>query len=145
MQPPSSPSHQWRVPPALPVVKLVGAVLLVALGLLLADGDRVQAVLTVAVAGGLVGWALRDLLAPVRLAADPAGVTVIHGYAGRRHLPWPAVEAITVDRRSRLGLSTETLEIDAGESLHLFGRYDLGAPPDEVAGTLRSVRAAARH
>jgi hypothetical protein len=120
-------------------------VLLVALGLLLSDGDRIQAVLTVAVAVGLVGWALRDLLAPVRLAADPAGVTVIHGYTGRRHLPWPAVEAITVDRRSRLGLSTETLEIDAGESLHLFGRYDLGAPPDEVAGTLRSVRAAARH
>ncbi|MEU5943025.1 PH domain-containing protein [Micromonospora sp. NPDC047548] len=141
MQPPSSPAHQWRVPPALPVVKLVGAVLLVALGLLLSD-DRVQLALTVAAAAGLLGWALRDLLAPVRLAADPAGVTVIRGYAGRRHLPWPAVEAITVDRRARLGLSTETLEIDAGDSLHLFGRYDLGAPPDEVARTLRAVRAA---
>ncbi|MGK5442560.1 PH domain-containing protein [Micromonospora sp. URMC 105] len=142
MQSPSSPSHQWRVPPALPVVKLVGAVALVALGLLLSDGDPVQVALTVAVAAGLLGWALRDLLAPVRLAADPAGVTVVQGYAGRRHLPWQVVEAITVDRRTRLGLSTETLEIDAGESLHLFGRYDLGAPPDEVAETLRAVRAA---
>ncbi|MEV0805528.1 PH domain-containing protein [Micromonospora sp. NPDC050200] len=142
MQPSSSPAHQWRVPPALPVAKLVGAVLLVALGLLLSDGDRVQLALTVAAAASLLGWALRDLLAPVRLAVDPTGVTVIHGYAGRRHLPWPAVEAITVDRRARLGLSTETLEIDAGDSLHLFGRYDLGAPPGEVAETLRAVRAA---
>ncbi|MEV4491336.1 PH domain-containing protein [Micromonospora coxensis] len=140
MQPPSSPVHQWRVPPALPVVKLVGAVALAGLGLLLYEGDLVQLALGLVAAAGLAAWALRDLLVPVRLAADPDGLTVVHGLAGRRRLPWASVEAITVDRRTRFGLAAETLEIDAGESLHLFGRYDLDAPPDEVAETLRAAR-----
>ncbi|MDG4816103.1 PH domain-containing protein [Micromonospora sp. WMMD956] len=137
---PAAPSaRQWRVPPALPALKLVGAAALVGLGLVFGDGDRVRLVLAGAVAAGLAGWALRDLLAPVRLAVDPAGITVVRGFAGRRHLDWAAVEAITVDRRPRLGLSAEVLEIDAGESLHLFGRYDLDAPPGEVADALRAA------
>ncbi|MEU7617621.1 PH domain-containing protein [Micromonospora rifamycinica] len=140
MHPPSSPARQWRVSPALPAAKLAAALGLVALGLLLAAGDPVQLVLALAAAVGLVGWAARDLLAPVRLAADAAGITVVRGYAGRRHLPWDAVEAITVDRRTRFGLSGETLEIDAGETLHLLGRADLGAPPTEVAESLRAAR-----
>ncbi|WP_229405753.1 PH domain-containing protein [Micromonospora sp. NBRC 110038] len=139
---PAAPSaRQWRVPPTLPALKLVGAAALVGLGLVFADGDRVRLVLAGVLAAGLVGWALRDLLAPVRLAVDPAGITVVRGFAGRRRLDWGAVEAITVDRRPRLGLSTEILEIDAGESLHLFGRYDLDAPPGEVADALRAARA----
>lgn len=127
----------------LPVAKLVAAVVLVGLGLLSAGNDRVQPVLAGLAAAALAGWGLRDLVAPVRLAVDPDGITVIHGFAGRRRLPWPAVEAITVDRRTRRGLTTETLEIDAGESLHLFGRYDLDAPPAEVAEVLRAARSAA--
>ncbi|RLP99026.1 PH domain-containing protein [Micromonospora sp. CV4] len=136
------PVRQWRVPAGVPLAKLAGAVVLVALGLLLAEGDPVQLTLIGLVVAGLVGWALRDVLAPVRLAADPAGVVVPQGFAGRRLLPWATVERITVDRRPRLGLTTELLEIDAGESLHLFGRYDLGATPDEVAEALRAVRPA---
>ncbi|MGS2617312.1 PH domain-containing protein [Micromonospora sp. LZ34] len=136
-------SGQWRVPAALPVLKAAGAVVLVALGLLLAGGDPVQLVLAGLAAAALLGWALRDVVAPVRLAVDPEGITVIAGWAGRRRLPWTAVEAITVDRRARLGLTSEVLEIDAGESLHLFGRSDLGAEPAEVAEALRSARPAA--
>ncbi|MEU7587933.1 PH domain-containing protein [Micromonospora sp. NPDC049230] len=132
--------RQWRVPAALPAVKLAGAVLLAALGLLFADGDPVRLVVAVLAAAALAGWAVRDLVAPVRLAVDPAGLTVIHGFAGRRLLPWSAVEEIAVDRRPRLGLTSETLEIDAGDSLHLFGRYDLGATPEEVAAALRAAR-----
>ncbi|MFI7608547.1 PH domain-containing protein [Micromonospora sp. NPDC049366] len=139
----ASPSSQWRVPVSLPVAKLVAGALLLALGLLFADGDAVRLALAGLAAAGLVGWALRDLIAPVRLALDDSGVTVVHGFAGRRHLPWSAIEAITVDRRPRLGLTTETLEVDAGESLHLFGRYDLGASPAEVAAALRTARRAA--
>ncbi|MFU8876142.1 PH domain-containing protein [Micromonospora sp. SL4-19] len=143
MNPQSPPARQWRVPPALPAAKLVGALVLVALGLLFAGGDRVQLGLAALAAAALAGWALRDLVAPVRLAVDPQGITVIHGFAGRRRLPWPAVEAIRVERRTRRGLTAETLEIDAGESLHLFGRYDLDAPPEEVAEALHAARAAA--
>ncbi|MEU8180670.1 PH domain-containing protein [Micromonospora sp. NPDC049044] len=134
------PVRQWRVPATLPAVKLVGAAVLVALGLLFADGDPVRLVVAVLAAAILVGWAVRDLVAPVRLAVDPAGLTVIHGFASRRLLPWSTVEAIAVDRRPRMGLTSETLEIDAGDSLHLFGRYDLGATPEEVAAELRAAR-----
>ncbi|MDG4778187.1 PH domain-containing protein [Micromonospora sp. WMMD961] len=132
--------RQWRVPSSLPAAKLAGAVLLVALGLLFADGDPVRLVLAVLAAAALAGWAVRDVIAPVRLAVDPAGLTVIRGFAGRRLLPWSEIEAITVDRRPRLGLTSEVLEIDTGESLHLFGRFDLGTAPEEVATELRATR-----
>jgi hypothetical protein len=135
-----TPSRTWRVPATLPAAKLAGAVLLVALGLLFADGDPVRLVVAGVTAAALAAWAARDLVAPVRLAVDPAGLTVIHGFAGRRLLPWSAVEGISVDRRQRLGLTGEILEIDAGESLHLFGRYDLGTNPEEVATALRAAR-----
>ncbi|MFI0792177.1 PH domain-containing protein [Micromonospora rubida] len=135
----SAVQRQWRVPALVPVVKLIGAAALVGLGLLFAEADRMRLVLATAGAVGLAGWAVRDLLVPVRLAVDPAGITVVRGLAGRRRLPWDAVEAITVDRRSRTGLSAEILAIDAGDSLHLLGRYDLGAPPDEVAEALRAA------
>ncbi|MEU7926142.1 PH domain-containing protein [Micromonospora sp. NPDC049107] len=133
-------TRQWRVPSTLPTAKLAGAVLLIALGLLFADGDPVRLVVAGVAAAALAVWAVRDLVAPVRLAVDPAGLTVIHGFAGRRLLPWSTVEVISVDRRQRLGLTGEVLEIDAGESLHLFGRYDLGATPEEVATALRAAR-----
>ncbi|MEV0427605.1 PH domain-containing protein [Micromonospora sp. NPDC050495] len=141
--PPSPPARQWRVPPVLPAVKSAGALVLVALGLLFTGDDPVPLVLAVLAAVMLLGWAARDVVAPVRLAVDAGGITVIRGFAGRRLLPWSAVEAIRVERRTRRGLTAETLEIDAGESLHLFGRYDLNAPPEEVAEALHAARAAA--
>ncbi|MEV5763451.1 PH domain-containing protein [Micromonospora sp. NPDC052213] len=141
MRPDSSPAvHQWRVPATLPALKLAGAVALLALALLLDEGDPVQLGLAVVAAAALAGWAARDLVAPVRLAVDPEGVTVVQGFAGRRRLPWSAVERVTVDRRARLGLTSEVLEIDAGESLHLFGRLDLGAEPADVAEALHEAR-----
>lgn len=131
---------QWRVRPALPVLKVTGAVVLVGLGLLLGAGDPVPIGVTVLAAVGLLGWAARDLVAPVRLAADPTGVTVVRGFAGRRHLAWAEIERIAVDDRPRLGLRTETLELDAGDSLHFFGRSDLDAEPGEVADILRAAK-----
>ncbi|MGW4501132.1 PH domain-containing protein [Micromonospora sp. NPDC004336] len=137
---PSPTARQWRVPASVPALKLAGAVALLALALLLDEGDPVQLGLAAVAAAALAGWGARDLVAPVRLAVDQEGVTVVRGFAGRRRLPWPAVERVTVDRRARLGLSSEVLEIDAGESLHLFGRLDLGADPAEVAEALREAR-----
>ncbi|MEH0974948.1 PH domain-containing protein [Micromonospora sp. CPCC 205546] len=135
-----APTHQWRVPPALPALKLTGAAALLALALLLDGGDRIRLALAVLTAVALAGWAARDLLAPVRLAVDPDGITVVRGFAGHRRLPWSTVEKVTVDRRARRGLTSELLEIDAGESLHLFGRHDLGADPAEVARALHEAR-----
>lgn len=144
MQPDQFPtSTRWRVRPVLPVAKLTGAVVLVGLGLLLGAGDPVPIGMAALAATGLFGWALRDLVAPVRLAVDPTGVTVISGFAGRRHLAWAEIERIAVDSRPRLGLRTGTLELDAGDTLHFFGRYDLGTEPSEVAEALRAAKFAA--
>ncbi|MBP1786231.1 hypothetical protein J3R08_006081 [Micromonospora sp. HB375] len=143
MDPQSPPVRQWRVPREAPVLKALGALALLALGLLFAGGDPVRPGLAGLAAAGLLVWALRDLVAPVRLAVDRDGLTVLRGFAGRRRLPWDAVEAIRLERRARRGITAETLEIDAGESLHLFGRRDLDAPLDEVAAALDEARPAA--
>jgi hypothetical protein len=130
----------WRVPRKVPAVKLATVAVLLALGILFADGDEVRLVLAAVVAAALALWAARDLIAPVRLAADPSGVTLVAGFAGHRHLAWSQIERVQVDTRPRLGIRTETLEIDAGDSLHLFSEYDLGAPPAEVAAALAPLR-----
>ncbi|WP_307870890.1 PH domain-containing protein [Micromonospora sp. C51] len=134
-------AQQWRVPLGLPFLKLAAAASVLALGILLAAGDPLRPVLGGLAAAVLTGWGLRDLLAPVRLAVDPTGITVPAGLLGRRHLPWPMVETIQVHRRSGRGLAGPTLEIDTGDSLHLFSRLDLGADPGEVADALRTARA----
>lgn len=134
----------WRVPRKVPAVKLAAVAALLALGLLFADGDEVRLVLAAILAAGLALWAARDLLAPVRLAADPTGLTLVAGYAGRRHLAWSQIERVRVDTRPRLGIRTETLEIDAGDSLHLFSEYDLGAAPSDVAAALEPLREGGR-
>ena len=135
---------RWRVNPALPVVKLAGAAALTALGLVLGGRDPVQWAVMFAAATGLVLWAARDVVAPVRLAADLSGVTVVTGFARRHRLAWSQIERVRVDHRARLGVRTELLEIDTGEALYLLGRYDLDAPPGEAADALTALRTGAR-
>jgi hypothetical protein len=136
----SSDALTWRVNPVLPVAKIVGAVALPTLAWAFGGDSPVRWALVGLVTLGLLGWALRDLIAPVRLAADPTGITVVAGFARRRHLAWTQIERVRVDRRERRGLRTELLEIDAGDSLHLFSLHDLGVPPDEVAAALTTLR-----
>jgi hypothetical protein len=135
----------WRISPVLPVAKLVGAVAILSLVYAFGRYDPVQWVLAGVTTLFLLGWAIRDLVLPVRLTADPAGLTVVSGIARRRHLPWGHVERIRVDRRERRGLRSELLEIDAGETLHFFGPHELGAAPEDVAVALESLRATAGH
>ena len=130
---------RWRVSPTLPGLKLIGAALLVTAGLVL--GSDNLAVAAAALAGAVLAtWGVRDLIVPERVAADTSGVTVVVGYAGRRRIPWAAVERVTVDRRSRRGLRSQLLEIDTGDAVHVFSRLDLGAEPEEVAATLNALR-----
>ena len=124
----------------MPVAKLLGAVAIVALVLAFGRDDPVQWFLAAAVALGLAGWALRDVIAPVRLAVDPDGVTVVVGFAGRRRLAWADIERVRIDRRDRLGLRTELVEVGASDYLYLFSRYDLGAEPGDVLASLQALR-----
>ncbi|WP_250031753.1 PH domain-containing protein [Paractinoplanes maris] len=135
---------QWRIKPVLPVSKLIGVVAVVVLAFAFAGRDPVRWVLAAAVVAGLLGWALRDLLRPVRLAADAEGVTVVTGFAGRRRLAWEQIERVRVDRRTHRGLRSETLELDAGDAIYLFSANDLGALPDDVAAALADLRVSAQ-
>jgi hypothetical protein len=135
-------TQAWRVSPALVWVK-VGATFAFAVAAVLLLREP-----TTAAAAGLgafvVGaWAVRDLLVPVRLAADEDGVTVVTGYAGRRRVPWSQIERVRVDDRPRFGVRSEMLELDAGDSLYLFSTYDLNARCGDVADALTALRARA--
>jgi hypothetical protein len=88
------------------------------------------------VAAVLAGYAVRDVVAPVRLSADSDGVTVVRGYAGHRRLAWSEIKRVRLDTMRRAPF----LEIDADESLHLFSRYDLGMPPDQALAMIEQIR-----
>jgi hypothetical protein len=137
---------RFRVDRKLTTAKVAGTgfFLLLALYFELSSGDPARvgfALLAALVAGG---YALRDLAAPVRLRADADGITVVTGFAGRDRLRWDQIERIRVDSRSRLGTRSEMLEIDAGETLHLFSGYDLGMPCWEAAQALDAIDPRAR-
>lgn len=141
-QPATAPaSMRWGVSRGLIALKCAITAALVIAAVLFAD-DR--AALAAAVTGAVVagGYALRDLLVPDRLAADPDGLTIVSGYAGRHRVEWARIERIRVDSRTRAGLRTELLEIDTGDMLYLLSTYDLNARPADVADELERIRAA---
>lgn len=120
----------------LPVTKFLGAVAILVLVFAFGRDDVVEWVLAGAVAAGVAIWGIRDLVAPVRLAADAEGVTVVAGFARRRRLRWSEIEAVRLDRRERLGVTSNLLEIDADDALYLFSMHDLGADPHDVVKLL---------
>jgi hypothetical protein len=122
------------------VLKIAAALVFVAIGVV-SLGDPVQLAVATLAAVLLAGLALRDLLAPVRVAAEAGGVTVVVGFAGHRQLPWSQIEHVRIDGRTRLGLRSQLLEIDAGDNLYFFSSYELGVPVDEVVRQLAALRA----
>ncbi|QYC43028.1 hypothetical protein Nocox_27160 [Nonomuraea coxensis DSM 45129] len=128
----------WRVRRELAVFKILGALACAGLAVYWWAGADYRGVILAAPAVVLLGaMGLRDLLVPVRLAADESGITVVHGFAGHRHVPWDEIRDVTVDVRRRWGRRSEMLEIDTGDHLHLFSPHELGASPTEVAAALR--------
>jgi hypothetical protein len=87
----------------------------------------------------LAGLVAADLLLRPRLRADTNGLE-IRTLAVRRRLPWSAVRRLTVDARSRYGLASRTLEVDAGDTLVILSRRSLGADPRDVAAALAEIR-----
>jgi hypothetical protein len=140
---PGAAMLEWRVDKRLTWIKLVLAVLFLAGPWLVLSSAPSRFVGLVAGAG-LAVWGLRDMMAPVRLRADSAGVRVVSGYAGHRDLRWQDLERVRLDRRARLGIRSELLEIDAGESLHFFSRYDLGESPVDALERIRDLRGVGR-
>lgn len=131
--------RSWHVHRGLTAMKCAGAVIFGGTALVFAD-DRLRLAVGLLVAVGLAATAVRDLVAPVRLAADHTGVTVVTGFAGRRHVPWADIERIRLDERRRLGVRAQLVEVDVGETLHLFSTYQLSAPCEDVVAELRRLR-----
>jgi hypothetical protein len=136
---PAPTSMSWRVSPPLAWAKGVATAAFLLVAIVYWE-DRTQAFAALVGAVLLGIYAARDVIAPVRLAADGDGVTVTSGFSGRKRLAWSEIERVHVDQRTRLGLRSEMLEIDAGESLHLFSTYDLNAPCSDVEESLRQLR-----
>ncbi|MEP6598333.1 MAG: PH domain-containing protein [Actinomycetota bacterium] len=119
----------------LTAVMFAGAVLAALAGW--ATADAAGRLLALGVATVLAAYAVTDLLFWPRLCADSTGI-VIRTPAVRRDLAWEAVQAVRVDERSRLGLATRTLEIDAGVMLVVLSRRALGVDPREVLSLLEA-------
>jgi Bacterial PH domain len=93
---------------------------------------------------GLGLAALFGSLARPRLRADTDGLTV-GGMWRSRHHPWPLVQGVRVIRVRRFGRESALLEVDTltasgAEQLHVFGRLDLAADPEDVAPQLLALR-----
>jgi len=134
---------EWSPRPTGTGAALVGAAVL-ALAAAVLVPDLPGRLLVGTAVLGLGIHALHDVLARPRLAARPDGV-VARTWGGRRHLPWQGLR-VRVRATRRLGVVVRTLELDTegpvdDGTLVVLGRRDLGAPVDDVARQLRSLRA----
>jgi hypothetical protein len=116
-----------------------GAAALLGVGLAVAADDAGGRLLFGLAAAVLAAYAISDLVWWPRLAADARGVRV-HTPFTRAELRWDEVEDVRADLRSRYGVRSATLEVDAGAVLAVFSRRSLGADPQEAAELLRAMR-----
>jgi hypothetical protein len=128
----------FAVPAKVIAVKFAVAVLLVALSLL--APTRLAFWVGLLAAAAVLAYAVRDLVARDRLVADADGVVAVRSFATRRRLTWDQVERLAVDSRLRFGARSELLELDAGEEIFQYSRYDLGVAPEEALEALEAVR-----
>jgi len=135
--PPTLPLS-YRVPTWVVVTKFAAAGVF-ALAAVLASG-RTPTVVAGIAAAGMAIYGLRDVLTRERLRVETDGLTVVHGIAGRARLGWNQIERIRVDERLRLGVRTQLLEVDAGEWIGQYGRYELDADPEDVAAAIEAAR-----
>jgi hypothetical protein len=104
----------------------------------LATSDRAGRILLVIAAVLLASYAITDLAFWPRLVASPEGI-VIRAPGGRARLAWADVERIEAMARTRLGLRSVTLEVDAGSSLHVLSRRALGTDPETAADLIAAL------
>ena len=127
---------QWSPRPVETAVAILAGLVVLLLALLADPGGRL--LLGVA-ALGLLALGVADVLLRPRLAADRAGIRV-RTLVSRHHLPWSAIGRVEVDEHTRYGLTSRTLELEAGELFVVLGKRTLGADPRDVADTLARLR-----
>jgi hypothetical protein len=136
-------SPTCRFGPDRRLAALWAALTLAAIGIAVWSQDpagRLLAGLSALILGSYVAT---DLVFWPRLTASRDGL-LIRTPTARTNLAWADVDAIRVDERTRLGLMSRTLEIDAGPFLVVFSRRALGDDPRTVLGTLEAFDPRAR-
>jgi len=129
-------SAQWSPRPAETAVALLAGLVVLLLAVL---ADPAGRLLLGVAALGLLTVGAADLALRPRLAADRAGVQV-RTLASRHRLPWSAIQRVDVDEHTRYGLTSRTLELEAGELFVVLGKRTLGADPRDVADVLARIR-----
>jgi hypothetical protein len=115
----------------------LGALVAVVLGVV--GGDPAGRLLAAVAALVLVAYVVADVAFSPRLVVSGEGV-VIRSPLTRATLTWGEVDDVRAESRTRLGLRSTTLEIDAGPVLAVLSRRALGADPAEVADLIRAFR-----
>jgi hypothetical protein len=129
----SARSPVCRFGPDRRIAALCVGVAALAIATVVVSHDAAGRLLASVAAAALIAYAVTDLVFWPRLVATAAGLR-IRTPATRATLPWAEVDAIRVDERTRLGLMSRTLEVDAGPLLVVFSRRALGNDPRTVAG-----------
>ena len=132
----TSTSAQWSPRPVETAVAFLAGLVVLLFAVL---ADPAGRILLGVAALGLFTVAVADVALRPRLAADRTGLQV-RTLASRHRLPWSAVERIDVDEHTRYGLTSRTLELEAGELFVVLGKRTLGADPREVADVLARIR-----
>jgi hypothetical protein len=127
---------QWSPRPVETAVVILAGLAVLLLAVL---ADPAGRLLLGVAALGLLTVGTADLMLRPRLAADPTGVQV-RTLASRHRLPWSAIRRVEVDEHTRYGLTSRTLELEAGELLVVLGKRTLGADPRDVADALAQIR-----
>ncbi|TKV56944.1 PH domain-containing protein [Nakamurella flava] len=127
---PGPGAQKWQPPRAVAAGAGVLAAAAVGWAALAAGMDQV-----VAGAVAVVAVAVLPFTARRRLTAGPAGIAV-RGVLSTRRWLWSDVEAVALATQQRLGLTSTTVELDLGEEVLVFGRFDLDADPQAVHDAL---------
>jgi hypothetical protein len=127
---------QWSPRPVETAVAILAGVVVLALALL---ADPAGRLLLGVAALGLLAIGAADVALRPRLAADRTGIQV-RTLASRHRLPWSAIQRVDVDEHTRYGLTSRTLELEAGELFVVLGKRTLGADPRDVADVLAQIR-----
>jgi Bacterial PH domain len=131
-------STRVRFGPDLRLSALIFVAAMGALVLAVMTGDAPGRLIFGLAALVLAAYAVGDVIFWPRLVADQAGLR-IRTPMTRADVAWADVEGVDADVRSRYGLRSTTLEIDAGPTLVVFSRRALGADPETVQNLVRAL------
>lgn len=136
---PAVDNYAWAVPAALLAAGWLAAAAALA-WCAFGSGDAAGRLLAGVAVLVLGGGALFGSLARPRLAATRSGVRVRGMFRGL-DFGWSEVSRLRLVHTRRFGRDVPTLELEVRDDrLFVFGRFDLGADPRDVADTLEGLR-----